>query len=230
MHKYIALIVMITSYFLGIATGILLFSNHDSEYECNIIVSEVSSSDTDILIESIGENVILLEGTALIKYKLPEDFHPHMNHSRFQPYMDYRAVKNKKSGAYKILNHQNAYSDDEGFRRLRVDENDFSISEEDDYLIALGNYYKKKGSVGDRFLIITTTGMYTAVVGDEKSNSHTDKRNMFTVHGKNRQYAGAIEWIVDSKKICKNIKRAGSITASNNPLFQGDILHIYKII
>lgn len=230
--RRLLLLIAITSFTAGVITG---YSTAVFNAQYKIVrrysqLAEPSEDVTDILKESVGDKTILMEGVALIRYNLPEDIHPHMDHSKFQPYMDYRAVTNKRSGAYKIINHKNAYCDKNGFRRIKLHPDEFSIDEKDDYLIALGNYYKEKGKVGDRFLVITSTGMYTARVGDEKANRHTDPLNMFTVHGKDRKYAGVIEWIIDSKRICSDVKKMGSISASNIPALQGNILHIYKII
>lgn len=177
-----------------------------------------------------GDNKIVFQRVMLVRYKLPSEVHKGIDHSSFQPYMCYSAVKNKKTKAWKILNDQNAYTDENGFRRAKIEDDHLSLGE-DDYIIALGNYYKKKHSTGDRYLVITTTGMYTAVVGDEKSDNHTDALNMFTYHG-NGKYAGVIEWIVDTVggKLSKSIRRAGSVTAGDIEELKGKILHIYKIL
>ena len=100
---------------------------------------------------------------------------------------------------------------------------------QDDYIIALGTFYKKKGLTGNRYLIVTTTGKYTATTGDEKSDMHTDKKHMFSKHGGK---AGLIEWIVDlrSGKFPSIIKRYGSVTKGPIMAMQGKILHIYEIL
>ena len=191
-----------------------------------VIKEQLKADQMEKLVSQLGKNKIILSNIELVKYKLPADIYPGIDHSSFQPYMDYRAVKNKKCKSYQLLNGSKAFSDSDGFRRIKVDENEFSL-EEDDYVVAVGNYYKEKGSVGDRFLVVTATGMYTVAVGDEKADRHTEKNNMFTVHGGK---AAVLEWIVDTKKIDKNIKRRGTVTVSSIEAFQGELIHIYKII
>lgn len=218
---------MLALVFSGSVTAVLIDS-----MEAESIIRDVENifiitkrSKIDNIIDLMGTGIMIIDDVRLQRFKLPKEIYPDLDHSSFQPYMDYRAVTNKKSGAYKLINHEDTYLDEYGFKRKKINQNQFSVYD-DDYIVALGNYYKTKGVVGDRFLVITSTGMYTIVVGDEKSNTHTNETNMFTMHGKR---AGVIEWIVDTKKICKNIKRHGTVTAGEIIPLQGELLHIYKI-
>lgn len=164
----------------------------------------------------------------LVEYDLPSKYYGDIDFSSFQPYMDYRMITDETSPAYATCYSCNAYTDENGFRRMAVD--GYKVNDQDDYVIALGTYYNEHMTTGSRWLIVTTDGSYTATVGDEKQDIHTDKFNMFGLHGKNGDIAGMIEWIVDSRYIDKAIKNTGSVTAGSNPVISGEIVNIYKII
>lgn len=162
----------------------------------------------------------------LIEYDLPSKYYTDLDFSSFQPYMDYRMITNTSSSSYKTCYSPNAYTDENGFRRIITD--GYKVDNQDDYVIALGTYYNEHMTTGSRWLVITTNGSYTATVGDEKQDIHTDAYNMFGIHG-DGTVAGMIEWIVDTRYIDKSIKIAGSATAGNNPVIKGEIIAIYKI-
>ena len=140
--------------------------------------------------------------------------------------MLFRSITNKKSPAYKISHSENSYTDENGLRRYRTTKDQFTVNGADDYIIALGTFYKTKGTAGERFLITTSNGAYTAITGDEKADIHTDGMNMFTTHnGK----AGMIEWIVDESLLNRMIRSKGTITKGPVEILQGEITGIYKI-
>lgn len=191
-------------------------------------VIERQQTPKEILNSNLGNGTINLGNSVLTRYDLPDVYYPGIDYSSFQPYMDYRCVTNKKSPAYGVVHSELSYTDENGMRRYKVNDNQFSIDGEDDYVIALGTFYKEKGTAGSRYLIVTTTGMYTAITGDEKADKHTDSKNMFSLH-KNGSCAGIIEWIVDQKNLERSMRRAGTVTAGPIEELQGDIIHIYKI-
>jgi len=178
-----------------------------------------------------GDDHIEIENGFLVRYNLPGDYDMVINYSHFQSFMCYRAVTNRNSPAWRILNSTRAYTDNLGFRRYQTINEQFTVNGQDDYFVALGNYYKQRGSVGDRYLVVTSTGMFTIIVGDEKANQHTDPRNMFSRHGNQGQYAGVLEWIVDlrSGRLPSEIMHHGTITRGPIEEFQGILLHIYRI-
>ena len=177
---------------------------------------------------NLGESVIMIDSHKLFRHDLPDIYYTNIDYSSFQPYMGYKMITNKSAPAYEIVNSNNSYTDELGFRRYKTNDSQFTINGADDYIIALGTFYKDKGLVGNRYLIVTSTGMYTAITGDEKSDAHTDSYNMFTLHD-NGTKAGIIEWIVDTEKLEPDIKQAGTITAGSYEVLQGEILHIYEI-
>lgn len=179
----------------------------------------------------IGNEQIRSNGSLLTRYNLPSEYYPGLNFSYFQPYMCYTSIKNINSPQYHLLNDSKSYTDEFGFRRHETNESQFTINQQDDFVIALGTYYKEKGTVGQRFLIVTTTGMYTAVTGDEKNDAHTDQKNMFTMHGRHKQYAGLVEFIIDRNcdRLSENIVTTGTVTNGPIEVLQGDIRYIYRI-
>ena len=167
----------------------------------------------------------------IVRKELPNLYYPSIDFSFFQPWMCYTAITSTTSQAWSIVRSERAYSDNYGFRRFKIPDDQFKVDGEDDYLIALGNYYKEKGLLGQRYLIVTENGMYTAITGDEKDDAHTDDHQMFSRHGRNLEYAGVIEWIIDrnSENLPDSVWNTGTVT--NGPIhkFHGEILSIYRI-
>lgn len=196
----------------------------------NVKMPEVKpQTPSEIINNSLGSSKMKIDNHSLTRYALPSAYYDNLDYSSFQPFMCYTTVTNRSAPAWKVLNSKNAYTDGYGFRRYKLNENQLSVNGKDDYIIALGTYYKKKGSAGSRFLVVTTTGMYTAITGDEKSDAHTDKMKMFSSHGKGK--AGLIEWIVDqdSGLLPRSILKSGTVTTGPIKEINGKILYIYKI-
>mgnify|MGYP003571246824 CR=1 FL=1 len=176
----------------------------------------------------VGSDIIILNNYTLKRYSTPDEYYKNLDYYSFLAYMSYKSIKLRNSPAYKITHSNLAYTDTNGYRRYKIDINKFSINNQDDYIVAIGNYYKTQGSAGDRFLIVTDKAMYTIIVGDEKSDYHTDKLHMVEMRKNNR--GNMIEFIADIKRLEKRVKRMGSVTASKNEIINGRITHIYKII
>ena len=193
----------------------------------DVVSSPPSLTTEDYVQNNIGNEIIDINGIILKRYNLPNKYYPGLDFSSFQPFMDYRTVTNPKTPSYSIVHSNNSYTDEYGLRRYKVSEDQFTINGKDDYVIALGTYYKEKGTAGSRYLIITSTGMYTAIAGDEKSDYDTDSKNMWSKHSNGK--AGLIEWIIDINKLNKDIKSHGTITKGPIEELTGDILYIYKI-
>lgn len=196
---------------------------------------ETLSAETKNEIEPIDMEEVYRHGYSTIRdlyalltrYKTPDEFYENIDYNTMQPYMSYNAITDTTSQAYEITHSENAYTDDLGYRRYKVSDEQFSIDGNDDYIIALGTYYKEKGTCGDRWLIITTTGMYTAITGDEKADKDTDELHMVHKHTDGRY--SLIEWIVDTNKLESLVKAMGSVRYSSVAAMNGDILYMYKI-
>ncbi|MCM1215423.1 MAG: hypothetical protein NC548_13000 [Lachnospiraceae bacterium] len=180
--------------------------------------------------ECIGQASFTIGSSTFTSLDLPDTYYPGIDFSSFQPYEDYSVITNKRSAAYSITRSDRAYNDENGLRRYDLTEDQFSIDGKDDYVIALGTFYKPKGTCGQRYLIVTSTGYYTAIAGDEKADEHTDDMHMFTLHC-NGEVAGIVEWLVDTDTLNSSMRRSGNIATQKGPVeeLKGEILYIYLI-
>lgn len=128
--------------------------------------------------------------------------------SDFKSYMDYRCITNTSSDQYKL--QQKCYTDDNGLRVY-----------DGYYAVALGTYYSS--TIGDKFHITLDTGEeFDVIVGDVKADCDTDKTNRYVpVNG------NIIEFIVDTKKLPKDVRWMGTISALDD--FEGSVEFIEKI-
>lgn len=134
----------------------------------------------------------------------------------FKSYMSYKCITDKSSNQYKL--QQKAYTDDMGLRKV-----------DDYYLVAMGTYYSD--TIGDKFRI-TLEGdkTFNVMIGDIKADIHTDKNNMYSaVYNSNGKFisANVLEFIVDTNKIDKSVRRLGSVNAYDD--FKGNIIKIERI-
>lgn len=189
-------------------------------------VSEITPED--IMWDNLGEDIIDTGIATLTRYELPSYYYPNIDYSSFQSYMPYTAITDRSSDAYKVVHSDRFYIDRNGLCRSTTysGQGEFTIDKHDDYIIALGTYYKPKGTCGDRWLIITSNGAYTCITGDEKADEHTDSHNMYTTVG---NYCGFIEYLVDYSSLNRSIKVAGTVTAGPIDVIKGEIQYIYRI-
>lgn len=192
------------------------------------MLNKSNKSTADSFDDKIGNDEISMNGIILTRYSLPSVYYPNIDFQSMQPFMSYKMVTNKATEAYKMCHSELSYIDENGLLRHEVGDDQFSINGQDDYVIALGTYYKERNHCGERFLIITTTGMYTAITGDEKADKHTDSHHM--VHDHCDGTYSLIEFIVDTPSLEELVLLTGTLRNSSVEAFQGDILHIYKII
>ena len=189
-------------------------------------MEEYQPTVSEIINMNLNSTWFEVNGNSLKKYALPSYCYPDLDFSSFQPWMDYRCITDKSSAAYALVNSSETYVDDNGLLRHVTTEDQLAIDGKDDYVVALGTFYKTKNIIGERFLVITSTGMYTCITGDEKDDYDTDPMNMYSYHnGK----GGMIEWIVSDDQLNSSIKRMGTVTAGPVVELQGEILYIYKI-
>lgn len=133
----------------------------------------------------------------------------------FKTYMDYRKITDKSSAQYML--QMEAYTDDMGLRKY-----------EDHYIVAMGTYYSD--NVGDTFKItLDNEKSFNVIIGDIKANCHTDSQNMYSpVYDNNGNLisANVIEFIVDTKKLDKLVKKLGTVSAYDD--FKGNIVKIER--
>lgn len=126
----------------------------------------------------------------------------------FKSWMDWRAITARNSRQWRL--QQIAYTCDDGFRRV-----------DGMYMIALGTYFLYNG-VGDVFDITLSSGVtFRAVVGDVKSNNHTDPTNRFHLSD-----GSVIEFLVDRQVMCRSILSMGNISVAG---FPGTITSIARV-
>lgn len=208
---------------------IIIATEPDWEYAFNT-APYVENRPEEAVEEEVnyGDDIISTSNATLVRYELPSSKYSTMDFQSMQTFMNFRtAVTKKGTSAYDVCWSENAYTDDHGFRRYRTSDEQFTIDGHDDYVVALGNYYKTKGLCGERYLIVTTTGAYTAITGDEKDDRDTDQYKMGHIEaGK----MSMIEFVVDDWSMLDDMMRKmGSARYSSIEAFQGDILYIYKI-
>ena len=124
---------------------------------------------------------------------------PNIN-SSFKTWMSYKAVTDKTSPQYKLINTYGRV-DNEGFMRYSS-EKELGI-DQDYYMIALGSYYGT--TIGTKYRITLVTGeVFYGVLADCKADRDTNKTN---------QYAGnndVVEFIVDTKKLNSKVRYHGN--------------------
>ena len=166
--------------------GIVINSKTPAIADCdaeNIVVSETAESTSP---------VISLTYTA---------FNTPNIDSSFKTYMDYRTITNKESNQYKLIQSY-GWCDENGFMRTSG-EKDLGIAE-DYYMIALGSYYGKH--IGTKYKITTDTGkIFYGILSDQKADKDTNSTKQYSIYNND-----VIEFIVDVKRLNKNVKIMGS--------------------
>jgi len=129
--------------------------------------------------------------------------------SQFKSWMDWRSITYRNSRQWRM--QQIAYTCEIGFRRV-----------DGLYMIALGTYFLYQG-VGDVFDITLSSGItFRGIVGDIKSDRHTDPTNRFHVSD-----GSVVEFIVDRQVMCRYaLFTRGDISFAG---FPGEVVLIERI-
>jgi|GEM_PF-2814857 len=126
----------------------------------------------------------------------------------FKSWMDWRAITYRNSRQWRM--QQIAYTCDAGFRRVN-----------ELYMIALGTYFLYQG-VGDVFDITLSSGVtFRAVVGDIKSDRHTDATNRFHLTD-----GSVIEFVIDRYVMCRSVLSRGDVSVAG---FEGEVVSINRL-
>lgn len=129
---------------------------------------------------------------------------------KFKSYTDYKLLSRSSPQWTKIQCHKNAYTDNNGLRKI-----------EDYYCVAMGSYYTK--SLGDLFEIQTKCGSFKVIICDFKADIHTDTNNQYTLNN-----GCMVEFYVDTSTLSAVAKRMGDISYINDN-FWGEIVAVNKI-
>lgn len=129
----------------------------------------------------------------------------------FKAYMDYRTITDTTTEQWKL--QQQSWTDWQGLRRFNTD-----------YCVAMGTGYAEE--VGDRFQITLDTGsVFTVIVADIKSDTHTDRTCRFTkVKG---NMVNVLEFIVDENALSNEVLTLGTVGHYDN--LSGNIVAIERI-
>jgi len=126
----------------------------------------------------------------------------------FKSWMDWRAITSRSSRQWRL--QQIAYTCDNGLRRV-----------DGLYMIALGTYFLHYG-VGDVFEITLSSDLvFRAVVGDVKSDAHTDPTNRFHLTD-----GSVVEFIVDRNNMPEQARRMGDMSFGG---FPGYVVSIVRL-
>ena len=131
--------------------------------------------------------------------------------AKMKTYESYKLF-NKASNQYKL--QLQCYTDENGLRYTMYNNEKF-------YCVAVGTGTGL--TVGDYGYLLLEDGTYVnIIVGDIKQNIHTNYNNTVTLHSN-----CASEFIVDTVKLNKTVKRMGDVSYANN--WNGNVVMIGKV-
>jgi hypothetical protein len=154
---------------------------------------EVQTTQEETTVSSVSKGI----------YTIPD------NGGRFKSYTNYRLLSKSSPQWNKIQCHENAYTDENGLRKVG-----------DYYCVAMGSYYSS--TLGDTFEVTTEGGTFRVVLCDFKANQHTDSTNRYTAHN-----GCVIEFYVDMDSLDSAARRMGDISYADSK-FSGKITSITK--
>ena len=158
----------------------------------------VTSVLSDMRVYSVQHQIQYLEGVQIYGAKI-------------KTYESYKLF-NKASNQYKL--QLRCYTDENGLRYTMYNNKKF-------YCVAVGTGTGL--TVGDYGYLLLEDGTYVnIVVGDIKQNIHTNYNNTVTLHSN-----CASEFIVDTTKLNKTVKRMGDVSYVNN--WNGNVVMIGKV-
>lgn len=158
--------------------------------EIHLRMSEATTESESTVAETTVAETTVAETTTVVNYCKTKEVPNEVAgcRSEFKAYMSYKAVSDTSSPQYKLLNGASAYTDEASGIRM-VDGR---------YCVAVGSYYAQK--VGTKLDLQLSSGeVIPCILGDCKSDSHTDESNRFCMSN-----GGVAEFIVDYS-VFKNV-------------------------
>lgn len=170
------------------------------------VATTQEKESTTVELETTTKKTTTTEHTTL-----PENIYsvPNVDTS-FKSWTNYRMVSKSSPQWNRILCNENAYTDDNGLRK--VDEY---------YCVAMGSYYTE--TLGDLFEIQTSNGSFKVIICDFKADIHTNISHQYTLSNK-----CMTEFYVDISNLNSKIKQMGDVSYASNE-FQGRIINVIKI-
>lgn len=129
---------------------------------------------------------------------------------KFKSYTNYKLLSKTSPQWKKIQCHSDAYTDDNGLRKVG-----------DYYCVAMGSHYSN--TLGDLFEITTEGGTFQIIICDFKSDKHTDSTHRYTTANK-----CITEFYVDTTCLNSKAKQMGDISYADEK-FSGRIIRIVKL-
>lgn len=177
-----------------------------ADIESEIISKEV---EKDQIVESTSEEVIKSNKKDSSSYVSEAQPVP-SNVGKFKSYTNYQILSKDSKQWTKIQCNENAYTDENGLRK--VDEY---------YCVAMGSYYAK--NLGDLFEIQTEGGLFKVIICDFKADEHTDANNQYTLAN-----GCMVEFYVDINILNDTAEQMGDISYIDQN-FSGEIVSINKV-
>ena len=132
------------------------------------------------------------------------------NGGSFKSYTNYQLLSKSSPQWNKIQCNSNAYTDENGLRKVG-----------EYYCVAMGSYYTR--TLGDLFEIQTEGGSFKVIICDFKADVHTDSNNQCTLGN-----GWVIEFYVDMSRLNSTARQMGDISYVDSN-FRGSIISINKI-
>lgn len=132
------------------------------------------------------------------------------NGGSFKSYTNYQLLSKSSPQWNKIQCNSNAYTDENGLRKVG-----------EYYCVAMGSYYTR--TLGDLFEIQTEGGSFKVIICDFKADVHTDSNNQYTLGN-----GCVIEFYVDMSQLNSTARQMGDISYVDSN-FRGPIISINKI-
>lgn len=130
----------------------------------------------------------------------------------FKSQESYKVFKNPSTLQYQLQHSGKTWTDGDGFRRY---------GDEGHYMVAVGSYYAS--TCGTLLRVTLDSGrVITAIVGDQKSDMHTDAKHQKAMDG------SVLEFIVDLQNISDSCRLHGDMSHAPSTNMHGNIVKIER--
>ena len=132
------------------------------------------------IINSLGDKNIRLNNKSIVRYDIPAKYYDDINFSLFKMLSYYNLPSAGKGDiGLNVIRGEKLYTDDYGFIRYIPGNGQFAINNQPDYVIS-NDIFSQKEINGNRYLIVTNSGMYTIITDDERDEVYSDQRGSYT--------------------------------------------------
>ena len=188
-------------------------SSEEAVDESDSQIIESSSQETsqeEIIISKPETNNSVITSSIVSNQTIIQEFATPSTDGSFKSYTNYKLLNHRSPQWTKIQCNENAYTDENGLRKVG-----------EYYCVAMGSYYTK--TLGDLFEIQTEYGSFKVIICDFKSDTHTDVNNQYTLHN-----GCVVEFYVDTVTLHPTAKKMGNISYVNDN-FKGKIVAVNKL-